>query len=60
MTLQGNKMKIRTIALMTALVGSVAACSYVPAGNVGVKVNMLGGAKGVDTEILPVGKYWIG
>ena len=53
-------MKLRTIALMTALVGSVAACSYVPAGNVGVKVNMLGGAKGVDTEVLPVGKYWIG
>ena len=53
-------MKIRTIALMVALVGSVAACSYVPAGNVGVKVNMLGGDKGVDTEVLGVGRYWIG
>jgi regulator of protease activity HflC (stomatin/prohibitin superfamily) len=53
-------MKIRTIALMTALVGSVAACSYVPAGNVGVKVNLLGGDKGVDTEELGVGRYWIG
>ena len=53
-------MKIRTIALMTVLVGSVAACSYVPAGNVGVKVNLLGGEKGVDTEELGVGRYWIG
>ena len=53
-------MKIRTIALMTVLVGSVAACSYVPAGNVGIKVNLLGGEKGVDTEELGVGRYWIG
>ncbi len=53
-------MKLRTIALMTVLVGSVAACSYVPAGNVGVKVNLLGGEKGVDTEELGVGRYWIG
>ena len=53
-------MKLRTIALMAVLVGSVAACSYVPAGNVGVKVNMLGGDKGVDTEVLGVGRYWIG
>jgi regulator of protease activity HflC (stomatin/prohibitin superfamily) len=53
-------MKIRTIAMAVALLGSVAACSYVPAGNVGVKVNMLGSDKGVDTEVLPVGRYWIG
>ena len=53
-------MNFRTIALMAALVGSVAACSYVPAGNVGVKVNLLGGEKGVDTEVLGVGRYWIG
>jgi regulator of protease activity HflC (stomatin/prohibitin superfamily) len=53
-------MNIRTMALMAVLVGSVAACSYVPAGNVGVKVNMLGSDKGVDTEVLGPGKYWIG
>ena len=53
-------MNIRTIALMTVLVGSVAACSYVPAGNVGIKVNLLGGDKGVDSEVLGVGRYWIG
>lgn len=53
-------MKIRAIALMGVLLGGLAACSYVPAGNVGVKVNMLGGEKGVDTEVLGVGRYWIG
>lgn len=53
-------MNLRNITLMTVLVGSVAACSYVPAGNVGVKVNLLGGDKGVDTEVLGVGRYWIG
>lgn len=35
-------------------------CSKVPAGNVGVKVYLLGGDKGVDTEELGVGRYWIG
>lgn len=29
-------------------------------GYVGVKVYMLGGSKGVDHEVLGVGKYWIG
>ena len=47
-------MKIRNAVLMTLLVASVAACSYVPAGNVGVKVNLLGG------EVLSVGRYWLG
>lgn len=36
------------------------ACSQVPAGHVGVKVYLLGGSKGVDHEVLPVGRYWIG
>lgn len=36
------------------------ACSKVPAGSVGVKVYLLGGAKGVDTEVLTPGRYWIG
>ena len=35
------------------------ACSYVPAGNVGVLVHKLGGAKGVDVETLGVGRYWL-
>lgn len=41
---------------MTAL----AACSKVPAGHVGVKVNLLGSEKGVDTQEVGVGRYWIG
>jgi regulator of protease activity HflC (stomatin/prohibitin superfamily) len=32
----------------------------VPAGSVGVKVNLYGESKGVSEEVLPVGKYWIG
>jgi regulator of protease activity HflC (stomatin/prohibitin superfamily) len=38
----------------------LSACSKVPAGNVGVKVYLLGGSKGVDTEELGPGRYWIG
>lgn len=53
-------MKIRNAVLMSLLVASIAACSYVPAGNVGVKVNLLGGEKGVDSEVLSVGRYWLG
>ena len=34
--------------------------STVPAGNVGVKIYLLGGEKGVDHEVLTVGRYWIG
>lgn len=39
---------------------SMTACSKVPAGNVGVKIYLLGGEKGVDTEVLGTGRYWIG
>ena len=53
-------MNIRTIALMCVALGGLAACSYVPAGNVGIKVNLLGGDKGVESEVLGVGRYWIG
>lgn len=52
-------MKLKTLATMALLGFFAAACSYVPTGNVGVKVNLLGGDKGVDEEILPVGRYWI-
>jgi regulator of protease activity HflC (stomatin/prohibitin superfamily) len=53
-------MKLRNIALIALLAGSVAACSKVPAGNVGVKVYLLGDSKGVEVEELGVGRYWIG
>lgn len=39
---------------------ALAACSKVPVGNVGVKAYLLGGSKGVDTEELMPGRYWIG
>ena len=53
-------MKFRNIVLRAVLAGSVAACSYVPSGNVGIKVNLLGSEKGVESEVLGVGRYWIG
>jgi regulator of protease activity HflC (stomatin/prohibitin superfamily) len=57
--------KGRTPALAMAMVaatmgGGLTACSKVPAGNVGVKVYLLGGAKGVESEVLGTGRYWIG
>lgn len=42
------------------LILSLAACSKVPAGNVGVKFNLYGSDKGVQTQELPPGRYWIG
>lgn len=50
-------MKNITVALFVLL---LCACSKVPAGNVGVKFYLLGGEKGVDTEQLAPGRYWIG
>lgn len=50
---------MKKISLMF-LILTLAACSKVPAGNVGVKVYLLGKSKGVDMEVLPVGRYWIG
>jgi len=32
----------------------------VPAGNVGIKIYLLGRSKGVDHEVIGVGRYWIG
>ncbi len=53
-------MNFRKVMLFGALAASLAACSTVPSGHVGVKVYLLGGEKGVDTEELGVGRYWIG
>ena len=52
-----SKWSILLIAVASILVG---ACSKVPAGNVGVKVYLLGSDKGVDSEELGPGRYWIG
>ena len=48
------------IALATVALALLSACDKVPAGNVGVKFYLLGGSKGVDTEILSPGRYHIG
>lgn len=48
------------VVFASVLIVALAACSKVPAGNVGVKVYLLGGSKGVDTEQLGPGRYWIG
>ena len=49
---------MKVVAILSFLV--ISACSKVPAGNVGVKVYLLGGDKGVESEELGVGRYWIG
>lgn len=36
------------------------ACTKVPAGNVGIKVYLLGGSKGVDIEEKGPGRHWVG
>lgn len=46
--------------LALALVVLLAACSKVPAGNVGVKFNLYGSDKGVQMQELQPGRYWIG
>lgn len=51
---------IKKIGIGALLVSTLAACSTVPAGHVGVKVYLLGSSKGVDSEELGVGRYWIG
>lgn len=53
-------MKKSNLVLVLAASCALAACSKVPAGNVGVKVNLLGSSKGVEVEELGVGRYWIG
>lgn len=35
-------------------------CDSVPVGNVGIIVHKLGGSKGVDSEEVGVGRYWLG
>lgn len=49
--------KLTVVLISLAL---LTGCSYVPAGHVGVKLYLLGGSKGVDTEELSPGRYWIG
>jgi len=52
------KRLLAILALVAAL--GLAGCSKVPAGNVGVKFYLLGTSKGIDTEELRPGRYYIG
>ena len=38
----------------------ITGCDSVPVGNVGIIVHKLGGSKGVDSEEVGVGRYWLG
>ena len=51
---------MKKLLLATAIALTLTACSDVPSGYVGIKVYMLGGDKGVDTQELGTGRYWIG
>ncbi len=51
--------KIRMF-LMIGMIGLLAACTKVPAGNVGVKFDLYGGDKGITGEVVGPGKYWLG
>lgn len=51
---------MKKLLLAVAIAATLTACSDVPSGYVGVKVNMLGSDKGVDVTELGTGRYWIG
>ncbi len=51
---------LKKVLALGLAAGALAACSTVPAGHVGVKVYLLGSSKGVESEELGVGRYWIG
>lgn len=53
-------MKIRNVILLAASVVSLAACSRVEPGHVGIRVNQYGSDAGVSAEPLPVGTYYAG
>lgn len=50
----------KTALVLVVLCGLVGGCEKVPAGYKGVKVYLLGGAKGVEAEEKGVGRCWIG
>lgn len=49
---------MKQLGLAILLVLSVVGCTKVPAGFVGVRVYTMGGNKGVDNEVVGVGRYW--
>ncbi|ANI16798.1 transposase [Pseudomonas citronellolis] len=53
-------MKRIILSLLICALAAVAGCSKVPAGNVGVIVNLYGSDKGVDMKEVGTGRYWVG
>lgn len=52
-------MNLKLISL-TAVLLSLVACTKVPAGNVGIMVDLYGSTKGVQAQELSPGRYWVG
>jgi regulator of protease activity HflC (stomatin/prohibitin superfamily) len=48
------------LILVATIATVLSGCSNVNVGEVGIKVHLLGGDKGVDSEQLGPGRYWIG
>lgn len=53
-------MRLSKVLLIVAALAMLAGCSRVPAGYVGIKVNMLGSSKGVDYREVGPGRYFLG
>jgi regulator of protease activity HflC (stomatin/prohibitin superfamily) len=51
---------IKSFAMVVLAVVTLASCTKVPAGNVGIKFYLLGKDKGVDYDVLSPGRYYVG
>ncbi|WP_411822680.1 SPFH domain-containing protein [Leptospira sp. 'Mane'] len=58
--MKNKKILVSVFLLIFASFFLITGCEKVPAGYVGVKVYLLGSSKGVDSEELGVGRYWVG
>ncbi|HFU0228925.1 TPA: SPFH domain-containing protein [Vibrio parahaemolyticus] len=52
--------KLKSLLLVAMAALAMTGCSKITAGHVGIKVNLLGGDKGVQAEEVGVGRYWVG
>lgn len=53
-------MRLKLASLAIASMALAGCLEKVPAGNVGIMVNLLGSDKGVQAQELGVGRYWVG
>ncbi|TGN08293.1 SPFH domain-containing protein [Leptospira ilyithenensis] len=58
--MKNKKLLVSVFLLILVSTFFITGCEKVPAGYVGVKVYLLGSSKGVDSEELGVGRYWVG